>query len=121
MIAKILMCSSYKEEFHARAYQYIRKKIHFRCKCQDRHIHYALFYKDHSFGAKMVGLETEKCLCKYSLSHEVCSFCLSVRYLLNSKCFKICIEKVSDDFIKEVVPFSCYLRQISCDPLFFLQ
>ena len=26
-----------------------------------------------------------------------------------------------DDFIEEVVPFSCYLRQISCDPFFFFR
>ena len=67
----------------------------------------------------MASQEIEKCLCKDGLSHEVCGFCLSGRYLLNFKCFKICVEKVPHEFIEKVVSFSYCLKQISCDPFFF--
>ena len=104
MTANIRMCICYKEEFQAGAHEYIKKKkIRFHCRCQGIHNHYVLFWKDHPFGAKMVGPEIEKCLCKDDLSHEVCCFCLSGRYLLNFKFFKICVEKVPDDFIEKVV------------------
>ena len=118
MIAKILICLCYKEEFQAGAHECIKRKIHFYCKCQENYIHYVLFCKDHPFGAKMASQEIEKCLCKDGLSHEVCGFCLSGRYLLNLKCFKICVEKMPDEFIEEAISFSYYLKQINCDPFF---
>ena len=71
MIAKILMCICYKEEFQVGVHEYIKKKIHFHCKCQGKHIYYVLFCKDYPFGTKMVTPEIEKCLCKDSLSLEV--------------------------------------------------
>ena len=99
------MCICYMEKFQAGAHKYIRKKIHFHCMCQEKYVHYVLFCKDHPFGAKMASKEIEKCLCKNGLSHKVCGFCLSGRYLLNFKCFKICVEKVSDEFIEK----SCFI------------
>ena len=35
----------------------------------------------------------EECASKNGLSHEVCGFCFSVRYLLNLKCYKIFVEE----------------------------
>ena len=75
MIENILLCICYKEKFQAGAHEYIRKKIHFHCKCQEKHIHYVLFYKDHPFGAKIASQEIEKCLCRDGLPHEICGFC----------------------------------------------
>ena len=67
----------------------------------------------------MVDQKIEKCLCKGGFSHDVCGFCLSGRYLLHFKCFKICVEKVPDEFIEKVLSFSYYVKQINCDPFFF--
>ena len=65
------MCPCYKEEFFAASNEYIHHSIHFKCKCDME----------------------EKCNCKSGLSHEVCGFCFSVRYLLNVLSFyKICIK-----------------------------
>ena len=54
-------------------------------------------------GMKLLILVAQKqmkknCSCKTGLSHEVCGFCLSARYILNFKCFKICDVK----FVKQV-------------------
>ena len=119
MIAKIIMGTCYKEEFQAGAHEYIKKRIHFHCKCQGKHIYYDRFCKDYPFGAKMACQEIEKCLCKDGLSLEVCGFCLTGRYLLNFKCFEICVKKVPDEFIEKFVSFSYYLKQINCYPFFF--
>ena len=87
---------------------------------------YVLFCKDHPFGAKFVPRGDcntdiqEKCDCKSSLSHEVCGFCFSVRYLLNFKCHKICVDEVPDDFVEKFVPLDSYLKKINGDPFFFL-
>ena len=111
MISKILMCCCYKDEFQASGNSYIKKHIHFYCKCKEKHFHYVLFCENHPFGsdlggstrneiANFGGSETDekKCSCKTGLSHEVCGFCLSARYILNFKCFKICDVK----FVKQV-------------------
>ena len=113
------MCICYKEKFKARTQEQIRKKIRFHCKCQGKHFHDTLFCKNYPFGAKLVSPEIEKCLCKDGLSHKICGVCLSVRYLLSFKCFKICVEKVPDEFIEKVVSFSYYVKQINCDSFFF--
>ena len=59
---------------------------------------YVLFCKNHPFGTKFVARDytfhiDEECACKNGLSHEVCGFCFSVRYLLNLKCYKIFVEE----------------------------
>ena len=53
----------------------------------------------------------EKCACKGGLSHEVCGFCFYVRYLLNFKCYRICVEEVPDYFTERVVPLDSYLKK----------
>ena len=88
---------------------------------------YVLFYKNHPFGTKFVARGDytfdidEKCACKNGLSHEVCGFCFSVRYLLNFKCYKICVEEIPDYFVDKVVPIDTYLKKMNCDPFFFLK
>ena len=44
----------------------------------------------------------EKYACKNGLPHKVCGFCFSVRYLLNFKCYKICVEEIPDYFVDKV-------------------
>lgn len=85
MILKILMSSCYKEEFQAEGHTCIKKLVH--CKCKEKH------FRD-------LATDEQTCNCKNGLSHEVCGFCFSVRYLLNFKCFKICVEEVPDNFIE---------------------
>ena len=103
MILKILMSSCYKEEFQAEGHTYIKKLVH--CKCKEKH------FRD-------LITDEQTCNCKNGLSHEVCGFCFSVRYLLNFKCFKICVEEVPDNFIEGVVSLDYYFNKIKCGPLF---
>ena len=44
------MCPCYKEEFQAAGHIYIKKLIHFHCKCKEKHFHYVLFCENHRFG-----------------------------------------------------------------------
>ena len=57
---------------------------------------------------------------KNGLSQEVCNFCFHVRYLLNVKCHKVCVDEVTDYFIERVIPLDTYLKKINCNPFFFL-
>ena len=78
---------------------------------------YVLFCKNDPFGIKFVARRDytfdidEECTCKNGISHEVCGFYFSVRYLLNFKCYKICVEEVPDYFIERVVPLDSYLKK----------
>ena len=65
-----------------------------------------------TFGRENVEIES-KCKCKDSRPQEVCSFCFTVRYLLNFKCYKLCIDTLP------VVPLGEYLKKIDGDPFFF--
>ena len=126
MISKILMSCCYKEQFLAGDNKDIKSKIHFHSMCQRKHSHYVLFCKEHPFGKDFVSRtdyqnQIEKRLdCKSGLSHEVCDFCFSVRYLLNFKCFKICMGELPDTFIERIVPLDHYFKKMNCDPFFFL-
>ena len=120
MILKVLMCLCYKKEFQAAGNTYIKKLIHFHCKYKEKHLIYVLFCKDHPFGVTYEASIDEKvsCKCKSGLSHEVCSFCLTVRYLLSFKCFKIFIENVPDIFLDKVVSINQCFKNIKCEPFF---
>lgn len=99
------MCPCYKEEFQAAGHIYIKKLIHFHCKCKEKHFRYVLFCENHCFGFDFNGSVKneitnfgvsdgdEKCTCKKGFSHEVYNFCFPARYLLSFKCFKIYAEK----------------------------
>ena len=120
MILKVLMCPCYKKEFQSDGNMYIKKLIHCHCKYKEKHLIYVLFCKDHPFGVTYEASIDEKvsCKCKNGLSHEVCSFCLTVRYLLNFKCFKIFIENVPDIFLDKVVSINQCFKNIKCEPFF---
>ena len=120
------MCPCYKGEFLSAGNEYIHHLIHFKRKCQSKHFLYVLFYKKHPFGTKFVArgdylydMEQE-CSCRYGLSHEVCGICFCVRYLLNLKCYKICVEEVPDYFVERDFPSDSYLKKMNCEPFFFL-
>ena len=133
MISKIFICRCYKEEFEASGNTYMEKHIPFHCKCKEKqHFYYGLFWEKHPFGAdfdgwtrkkiaNFGGRETEKksCSCKAGFSHEVCDFCITVRYLLNFKCFKICVEEVPDYFIERAISLNYYFKKIKCETFFF--
>ena len=106
MILKVLMCLCYKKEFQTAGNTYIKKLIHFHCKYKEKHLIYVLFCKDHTFGVT------------FEASHEVCSFCLTVRYLLNFKCFKIFMENVPDIFLDKVVSIDQCFKKIKFEPFF---
>ena len=79
---------------------------------------YVLFCKNHPFGTKFVARDytfhiDEECACKNGLSHEVCGSCFSVRYLLNLKCYKICVEELPDYFVDKVVPMDTSLKNMN--------
>ena len=83
-----------------------------------------LFCEEHRFGSKFVPWRKfeleDKCKCKNAAPQEVCNFCISIRYILNSKCHKVCLDELPDTLIDKVVPLDDYLKKISCDPFFYL-
>ena len=114
------MCPCYKKEFQSDGNMYIKKLIHCHCKYKEKHLIYVLFCKDHTFGVTFEASIDEKvrCDCKNDLSHEVYSFCLTVRYLLNFKCFKIFMENVPDIFLDKVVSIDQCFKKIKFEPFF---
>ena len=77
------MYECHKQKFQSEGHKYVKKIIHFHCKCKDTHI---LFCKDYPFGADVSSnMEERKSSRASCLSHEVCQFCCNVRYLLHFK------------------------------------
>ena len=83
-----------------------------------------LFCKDHPFETRFVARGDwkfdieEKSACTDGLSHEVCGFCFSVRYLLNLSVTKFVLKKYQ--IVERVVPLDAHLKKMNCDPFFFL-
>ena len=114
------MCECYNEKFNSEGSAYIKKVTHFYCKCKDKHRLYVLFCEDHPYGDNFNFQMTErKSLCATHLSHEVCQFCFNVRYLLNYKCFEICMEKIPLSFENELVTIRQYFKSMKeCESFF---
>ena len=115
------MCGCYKEKFNSEGNDYIKKEVHFLCHCKDKHRMYVLFWKDHpyesNFNYQMI---ERKCLCANGLSDEVCQFCFHVTYLLNFKCFRICMGNILLSFENELVTICQYFKSMKeCEPFSF--
>ena len=125
MILKIFMCPCYKNGFFDLGNSYFSHCIHMRYMCQRRNFLYVHFSKEHRFGSNFVPwrsfmLVGDKCKCKDAGPQEICNFCVSIRYILNFKCHKICVNELPDVFIDKVVPLDEYLKKINYDPFFYL-
>ena len=86
---------------------------------------YVIFCKEYRFGSNFVlwrnfELVGDKCRCKNAGPQEICNLCVSVRYILNFKCHKTCVNELPDVFIDKVVLLDEYLKKINCDPFFIL-
>ena len=58
----------------------------------------------------------EKFNCKDSETQEICNFCFYVRYILNFKSHKPCVNNLPEMLVDKVIPFDEYLKIIDCDP-----
>ena len=119
MIAKILMCECVKKNFQSESCKYIKKIIHYHCKCKEKHLYFTIFCKEHPFRANFSSNQEErKCTCTVKLSQEVCQFCCNIRYLLNFKYFKICVEQIPENLQKDMQALDQYVNEINCQPFF---
>ena len=122
MVLKIVMCRCYKEEFLDDGYEYKKKIIHFHCKCDDEHSsYYVLFCKEHPYGAAfgLFAPRGEKsCQCKKCLDHQICTFYSSVKYLLNCKSFKVCVDKLPGLFVEDIITLDQYFKRMNRGPFF---
>ena len=51
-------------------------------------------------------MEQERYICAVKAKNEICNFCVEVKYLLNFKAFKFCINKVPKNFQELIVSLS---------------
>ena len=117
-LSKILMCECYVDQFQSEGNEYVKKLTHFHCKCKDEHLLYILFCENYPYGHTPV-LEDKKCTCATICATDVCNFCIHVKYLLNFKCYKYCVEKIPENILDELIIINEYLEIIkSCEPFF---
>ena len=57
-------------------------------------------------------MEQERCICAVKGKNEICNFCVEVKYLLNFKAFKFCINKVPENFQELIVSLSDYFNAV---------
>lgn len=51
--------------------------------------------------------------------NELCCYCISIRYSLNFRCHKICLEELPDFMKPEVKTLDEYLKCVDCEPFFY--
>lgn len=81
------------------------------------------FCGSHRYGATILNIigndiVQRKCFCKRETASRLYEFCRQIRYRLNFRCHKICLDKVPDFMLPRVKALSKYLREIDCDPFF---
>ena len=119
MLAKILMCSCYAQQFHEEGHEYVKKLCHFKCKCTDSHPIYILSCKQHPFVAAIIPEMDPKCQCPFIGSHDICNFFRQARYLFNFRAFKFCLKRIPENFQDHKVTTNQYFKSVpGCQPFF---
>ena len=88
----------------------MKKLTHFHCNCADEHLLYVLFCKEHLYGSPSVPGMQKKCKCSAAFANDICDFCIQVKYLLNFKCYKFCLERIPVSIQDELVTAHQYLK-----------
>ena len=108
MRSKILICCCCKQEFQAEGHKYRGKFIHFHLSIFIANAKTNILIKFCFVTTTLLVLilvalhkTKKKCNCRCGLSHDVCGFCFSVRYLLNLMCYKICVDEIPNNFIEQ--------------------
>ena len=116
MPVKILMCPFHKDYFKEKGRSYIKHLIHFHCKEDDQEI-FNHFCSLHRWGSTILSITDSngdfqrKCFGRSQHANEICQHYIAVRYSLNFRSHKICIDKPSpfknnclSDYLKKEVP-----------------
>ena len=104
----------------------VKHLVHFHCKCEEKiHDMFVHFCHGHPFGSTVLNVvdaddvvET-KCFRKKKPANELCQYCITIRYSLNFRCHKICVEKLPDFMVPRVKSFYEYLKHLDCDSFFY--
>ena len=83
MRVTILMCPCFAGGFHSCKSHYVKKFIHFYCKCRDEQKYFVCTSKGRPvLFSRLEGMKN-KCERKNLGLFEMCEFCNQMRYLLN--------------------------------------
>ena len=81
------MCLCYAELFESNEEnKYVKKLVHFYCKCEDEHEYFVHICKGHPFIYLRLHGMKYKCDCKNIGPFDTCDFCIQIRYLVNFRC-----------------------------------
>ena len=64
-----------------------------------------------------------KCNCKNMGPLDTCDFCVQMRYLINFRCYKFCVEKIPNALEKFLVRLDNYLAHETekCESFFYFK
>ena len=110
MLAKILMYRCYVEKFQSEGNKYVKKLSHFHCKCKEEHLLYVLLRKKHPHGYLPTPEIVKECTYATASANDICNFCIQIKYLLNLKCDKICLEIIPVRIQDELITTCQFLR-----------
>ena len=126
MPVKILMCPCYKDYFKEAEVPILKHSIHFHGKYEEEdHEIFVHFCGSHPYGTTLPNVVEpndvveKKFFCKREHASRLCKYCIQIRYSLNFRCHKICLEKFPDFMLPRVKSFSDYLKQLDCDHFFY--
>ena len=105
------MSPCYAEKFHQENHDYVKKIFHFHCT----------FVAVNSTFLLRLELTIWSCTVHVQIleKNEICNFCIEVKYLLNFRAFKICMNKLPESFQEHLVQLPDYLDGIFlCEPFF---
>ena len=105
------MCVCNKINYKSEDNPYVKRIIHFTCKCDKVHELFVYFCDLRPFGNKIptiadyTGTIRDKCYCSKLIASEICQLCTQVGYVLNFTCHKICVEdpKTIREFLKKKI------------------
>ena len=113
------MCKFYVDKFESERNEYVKKLINFKYKCEDDHVLFVSFSENHPYDHTPVA--EKKSTCASELWTCIYNFCVHVKYLLNLKCYKRCLERVTVSIQDKLITTGeCFKTMKSCEPFFIL-
>ena len=120
MLAKILICSCYIQKFYSEGNDYVKKLTHSHCKCEEKHLLYVLFWEKHPQGSLSTPEMEKECTCVAASANDVCDFCVQIKYLLNFKYYKLCLERIPVSVQDKLITTPQYFKVTKgCQPFFY--
>ena len=106
------------KKFHDEKEEYVKKIIHFHCKCKEKHLLLVCLCDKRPYSSDLQYHMEKECNCAFISGKGFCNFCRWVSYLLNFEAYKVCAKRMPKCLKDNVTNTHKYFQKLKSEPFF---